>query len=47
MISWTSWATLACSVVRTAWIWRRPTTSRMALSATALMVPSGFWRLKT
>ena len=30
-----------------AWMLRRPITSRMALSATDLMVPSGFCRLKT
>src|SRR5215207_9861292 len=46
-MSLTSEEMLPCSVVSTAWIWRRPMTSRMALSATALIVPSGFCRLKT
>ena len=32
--------------VRIGWISERPTTSRMALSATAFTVPSGFWMLK-
>lgn len=46
-ISFTSCAMLACSLVRIAWMFRRPITSRMALSAMALMVPSGFWMLNT
>ncbi len=46
-ISFTSWAMLDCSLVRIAWMLRRPITSRIALSEIALMVPSGFWRLNT
>ena len=31
--------------VRIGWMLERPTTSRIALSATAFTVPSGFWML--
>ena len=42
MISRTSCATLACSVVSTGWMLRRPITSRMTLSAADELVQQGW-----
>ena len=47
MRSWTCISMAERSPVRIGWMSRRPIASRIALSATARTVPSGFSRLNT